>query len=665
MSFRLVSSNAKSTDMKLRPIFLLIAFSLISGSAFAQKKAALKKGEERYEDYAYVDVIKIYERIAAKGYKDERMFQKLGNAYFFNAEYEKAEPVYRELFTMNPNQRPEYFYRYSQALKSAGKYEEADKMLEKFNELAGNDQRAVNFRDNRNYLEIIKLNSKRFYIEDAGVNSEYSDYGSALMGNQLVFATARDTGGVAKRRHSWNYKSFTNLYSADTKGDFDSIPGKPSRFSKEINTKFHEATPVFTKDGNTMYFTRNNYYAGRQGTDRFKITRLKLYRASFANGKWGNVTELPFDSSEYSTAHPALSPDEKTLYFASDMPGSLGDSDLYKVAINEDGSFGTPVNLGPGINTPGRETFPFMSDENDLYFASDGHPGLGGLDVFVARMRSDGTFKSVQNLGQPLNSRRDDFAYIINTKTRTGYFTSNRDGGKGFDDIYKFTELRKLNCEQVIEGIIRDSDTNEPIADAQVTLFDAEMEKIKTVNTDEKGYYNLGTFDCESKVYVRADKVDYETTEMPFDLPKNAGNTYLPLTLKKRFVKIEEGTDLAQPDVLDIPTIYFDLDKWNIRKDAAFQLEKILAVLNQYPKMRIDVRSHTDSRQTHEYNQRLSDRRAKSTIAWLVRNGIDPKRLTGRGYGETQLVNKCADGVKCTEAEHQMNRRSQFIVVEF
>ena len=650
--------------MKTKILVILLLLGLGSVNGYSQK-AALKKGEKKYDNYAYVDVIRIYEKIAKKGYKDEKMFQKLGNAYYFNADYDKAENAYRELFTINPDQNPELMFRYAQSLKSVSKYTEADAMMAAFNKKSGKDQRAVLYADNRNYLEVIKLNSKRFYIEDAGINSEYSDYGSSFSGNNLIFATARDTGSFTKRRHRWNNKAFTNLYSSEMKVDFDTVMDTPKKFSKTINTKFHEATPVFTKDGKTMYFTRNNYNRGKKGESDNHVVKLKLYRADLQNGKWSNVMELPFDSDEYSTAHPTLSADEKTMYFASDMPGSLGESDLYKVAINEDGSFGTPMNLGAGINTPGKETFPFVTDEDELYFASDGHPGLGGLDIFVAKIKKDGTFKTVQNLGQPLNSKKDDFAYLLNTKTRTGFFTSNRDGGKGFDDIYKFTELRKLNCEQVIEGIVRDQETNAPIEGAQVVLFDEDMTKLKTVDTDAKGYFNLGTADCDSKYYIRAEKTDYETNELPYESPKTAGNTYLPLSIKKRLVKIEEGTDLARPDVLDIPTIYFNLDKSFIRKDAAFELEKVLAVMNQYPTMKIDVRSHTDSRQTREYNQRLSDRRAKSTIAWLVKNGIDPARLTGRGYGETQLVNRCADGVKCTEAEHQMNRRSQFIVVEF
>ncbi|WP_317048273.1 OmpA family protein [Flavobacterium aurantiibacter] len=656
------SSNMMSNKIKV--VLILLLSCLTTGASFAQKKS-LEKADKKYSRFAYVDAIEILEKVAKKGYKDEKMFLKLGNAYFFNAEYDKAEAVYRELFALNSEQNEQVIYRYALSLKSVGKYEEADKYLEKFNAIASADKRASLFNDNRDYLEVIKMNSKRYYVEDAGINSVYSDYGSSMNGDKLVFATARDTGGLSKKKFKWNNKYFTNLFSSDVKEDFDAPLGNPKRYGKKLNSKFHEASAVFTKDGTTMYFTRNNYLNGQIRRNDSKDVLLKIYRAKWINGTWSNVIELPFDSDEYSCAHPALSPDEKTMYFASDMPGSFGASDLYKVAINPDGSFGTPVNLGSKINTPGRETFPFVSTEGELYFASDGHPGLGGLDIFVTKFKTDGTFGSVQNLGTPLNSRKDDFGFYMNPVGRTGFFTSNRESGKGFDDIYKFTELKKLNCEQVLEGILRDVDTNEPVVDAQLTLFSADMDKIATITTNKEGFYSFGTVDCDTKLFVRADKVDYETTEIPINTPKLTGNTYIPLTLKKRLVKIEQGTDLAERDVLDIPTIYFDLDKSFIRKDAAFELEKVLAVMNQYPKMKIDVRSHTDSRQTKEYNQRLSERRAKSTIAWLVRNGISPDRITGRGYGETQLVNRCADGVKCSEAEHQMNRRSQFIVVEF
>lgn len=648
--------------MKTRVLVLCFVLCFFQGNLKAQK-TVVEKGGKRYEDYAYIDVIKMYERIAAKGYRDAEMFKRLGNSYFFNAEYEKAEPIYKELFAMNPSQAPVYYYRYAQCLKSVGKYEEAEKMLGKFSDLS-TKEKVSDMKTDRDYLESIQRNSGRFRVDDAGINSLQSDYGTAYFGNKIVFATARDTGGFSKSRHSWNDRAFTNLYAASMKDSLDSIPGNPYRLSKLVNSRFHESTPAFTKDGKTMYFTRNDYLDGKRGKDAKKITRLKIYKATMKDTVWTDITELPFNSSEFSTAHPALSPDEKTLYFASDRPGTFGDSDIYKVSL-DGGAFGEPTNLGPVINSAGRDTFPFVAADGALYFASDGHPGLGGLDIFVTNLSFDGAYKAVDNLGMPLNSHADDFGFVMNDKTRKGFFTSNRVGGKGSDDIYRFTELKQLKCEQLLEGIIVDQETKLPLTDATVELYNDKMEKVKTVQTDQKGYYNFGYLDCGSKVNVRVSKPDFETAEWPVEIGKSEGSTYLPITIGKRIVKIEKGTDLARADVLNIPMIYFDLDKSDITPKAAFELEKILAVLEEYPSIKIDVRSHTDSRQTHRYNQALSERRAKSTIAWLVQNGVDAARITGRGYGETRLVNGCSDGVPCTEEEHQKNRRSEFIVMDF
>ncbi len=372
-----------------------------------------------------------------------------------------------------------------------------------------------------------------------------------------------------------------------------------------------------------------------------------------------NVTELPFDSDQYSTAHPSLSPDEKTLYFASDMPGTIGQSDLFKVKINDDGSYGTPENLGNTINTEGKETFPFITDENELYFASDGHLGLGGLDIFVSKINSDGTFGKVQNIGSDANSPKDDFAFLIDTKSRIGFFTSNRDGGQGYDDIYKFLETKKLVCEQELYGLITDLATGEILPNTKLSLFDNEFNLVSTTLSDQNGKYSF-TVECGKTYNVRAENKGYATKEQKITIAAENGKTNLPFALEKEGCKVAIGDDLGK--CFGIKMIYFDLDKYNIRQEAALDLEKILDVLNQNPTMKLDIRSHTDSRQTFKYNEVLSDRRAKSTIKWLVKNGVNANRLTGRGYGETQLVNKCADGVECTEEEHQQNRRSEFII---
>lgn len=626
--------------------------SVFSFKCYAQQ-SKVNAADKKYDGYAYIDAIKTYERVARKGYKSEDMFKKLGNAYYFNSDFSGAAKWYGELFAMSPSPEPEFYYRYAQSLKATGQTAQANKILDEFNAKHKDDNRGRLYKENINYLDKIKANSGRYDIEDAGINSKYSDYSSFVVNNKIYFASARDTGNFSKRKHSWTGEYFTNLYVTD----IDSV--KVKKFKTALNTKFHESSPVLTKDGKTIYFTRNNYLDGKKGKNEDKITFIKIYKATLENGKWTNIRELPFSSNNYSTAHPALSPDEKTLYFASDMPGSIGQSDIFKVSINEKGEYGTPKNLGKSINTEGKETFPYVSDENEIYFSSDGHPGLGGLDVFVGQIDPDGSISDIENLGADVNSPKDDFAYTIDTATRKGYFSSNKDGGRGSDDIYKFLETRRLKCAQELYGLITDEATGMILPGAKVSLFDRNLDLKKTFIADETGNYTFQV-ECDETYYVRAEKPDYNTKEVSIKIPDKTGKTNLPIALEPAKCKVAIGDDLGK--CFGIKMIYFDLDKSNIREEAALDLEKILDVLNENPKMKLDIRSHTDSRASHKYNESLSDRRAKSTIEWLISNGVAKNRLTGRGYGETQLVNECADNVKCSEEKHQENRRSEFII---
>lgn len=624
------------------------------------------KADKAYDKFAYVDAIKTYERLFEKGYKSADMLQKLGNAYYFKAELESAAKWYGELFTLTQDVEPEYYYRYAQSLKAVKDYKKADAMLVIFNEKNANDTRGKLAASQKDYLAQIKKNSGRYTLENAGINSENSDYGSSFYKNTVIFTSARDTGGLGVRKHSWTGESFTNLYGAEMGSD--GVLTGVNRFGKNLNSKFHESTPVFTKDGKTVYFTRNNFLNGKKGKDANKTTLLKLYRATLDDDKWTDIVELPFNSNDYSNAHPTLSNDEKTLYFSSNMPGTLGQSDLYKVTINSDGSFGTPTNLGNVINTEGRETFPFVNNENELYFASDGHPGLGGLDVFVSKIENDGSHKDVLNVGEPLNSSNDDFGYLINSTTKIGYVTSNREGGQGNDDIYRFKETKEIEftCEQLLSGVVTDQDTGLPISNAKVTLSDSSYKVLKEVMTDSEGKYNFGIVDCGTKYYIKTERVEYNTKETPTITAKETGKTFVPVELEKSQKIVKTGDDLAE--AFKIKIIYFDLDKSFIRSDAAIELAKILDVLEQNSTMEIDVRSHTDCRQTAKYNMALSDRRAKSTIAWLVSKGIDKSRITGKGYGESQLVNDCGceptNKSDCSEDQHQANRRSEFIITK-
>lgn len=637
--------------MKNYLLLCLIIVNVFSFDSYAQQ-SKIKAADKKYDSYAYIDAIKTYEKVANKGYKSEDMFKKLGNSYYFNSNFEGASKWYGELFAMNTSVEPEYYYRYAQSLKSTGEPNKANKLLGEFNAKNKTDNRGKLYQENVNYLDQIKANSGRYDIENAGINSKYSDYGTFVHDNKIYFTSARDTGNFSQRKHKWTGEYFTNLYIADV----DSA--KVKKFKTDLNTKFHEASPVFTKDGKTVYFTRNNYANGKKGKDEEKTTLIKIYKATLENGKWTNIIALPFTSDNYSTAHPALSPDEKTLYFASDMPGTLGQSDLYQVSINSDGGYSTPVNMGKTINTEGKETFPFVTNENEIYFASDGHPGLGGLDVFAGKIEKDGTISDIQNLGADINSPKDDFAYVIDPVSRKGYFSSNKDGGQGSDDIYKFLEKKALRCIQELSGTITDSETAVILPGAKISLYE-NMVVINTIIADVNGLYKFPV-DCGKTYNVRAEKEDYATREVSITIAKLSGKTSLPIALDPTTCKVTIGDDLGK--CFKIKMIYFDLDKSNIRTEAAIDLEKILVVLNENPGMKLDIRSHTDSRATFKYNEALSDRRAKSTIEWLIKNGVATSRLSGKGYGETQLVNKCADDVPCTEAEHQENRRSEFII---
>lgn len=637
-----------------------MSFCFFSGMA---QKALLQKAEKQYDNYAFADAISIYEKLAAKGYKDEKMFQRLGNAYYFNAELTKAVVSYDELFFLNPKQEPEYLYRYSQSLKAVGDYAKADKMLDEFNKKVNTDTRGMLFENNRNYLEQIKLNSGRFEIVNTNINTEQSDFGSAVLNNNLIFGSARKIRKKEGKTFLWTNRAFTNLYTAAIQPD--GTLSTPVLLNTNVNSKFNESTPVFTKDGKTMYFTRNNFLDGKRGKDDKNITLLKLYKASFLNGKWDNITELPFNSDAYSTAHPALSLDEKKLFFASDMPGSLGQSDLYSVTINNDGTFGKPENLGSNINTEGRETFPFISGDNELYFATDGRPGLGGLDIFVSKILDNGAFDKVQNIGEPVNTKFDDFAFIIDSNTRNGYFSSNKKGGMGYDDIYKFTETRKLVCERTLKGTISDSNSNTVIENVKVVLLDEKLQILEEVLTGKDGSYSFKV-NCSKAYTVRVIGAGYPIKENRITISYAVDNK-LDFTLEKEKAVIKEvkpieiGTDLAK--TLNISMIYFDLGKWNITDKAAIELEKIFAVMQEYPKMKIDIRSHTDSRSSVKSNLVLSDKRAKSIMSWLVKKGISANRLKGKGYGESRLLNRCKDGVKCSEEEHLLNRRSEFLIL--
>ncbi|WP_109300562.1 OmpA family protein [Aquimarina sp. AU474] len=647
---------------KIGLVFLILLF----GQTLIGQEKKLGKAEDQYNRYEYIDAQETYLKIIKKGYKDADLLKNLANSYYFNSQFEDAQKWYKELIDTYPKEiEPEYYFRYAQTLKSAERYDEADQYMEKFTQLADQDQRVKLYNDEPDYLERIDFQSGRFEIENSSINSSFTDFGTAFFGRFVVFSSSRDTLMFKKTLHQWNNEAFLDLFQAEynpTNGELSEI----QKFNSTINSKFHESTPIFSKDGRTVYFTRNNFIKRKIGRDKKGTNKLQIYR-SYKNsqGGWTTPQNLSFNSDEYSTAHPALSTDGKTLYFSSDMPGGQGDSDLYKIAINGDGSFGEPQNLGERINTEGKETFPFISDNGDLYFASNGHIGLGGLDVYVTNLdpQTDEE-KLVVNVGKPVNSPQDDFAFIVDNGSKRGYFSSNRDGGRGSDDIYSFLQLEDLRsfCEIEISGLTTDKDTSELLPGTKISVYDSSNNVVESIVVGEDGKYIFEKLKCGSKYFVRAEKDEYVTLEKLVNTPGETQTLDTPLALEKRIKSAEVGDDLAK--VLALKPIYFDFDQSYIREDASIELAKVIEVMNEYPKMKIEVRSHTDSHGDDAYNMQLSERRAKSTVAYMVEKGVASDRLTGKGFGETESVNDCGNGSNCSKDDYQLNRRSEFIIIK-
>ncbi len=644
---------------KRNTIFLCLA---AMGAMLTAQEKNVKKAETNFNNYAYAEAISSYEHLVKKGYSDEQIFKNLGNAHYLNANYQEAATWYEKLLKMEgASIDAEYMYRYAQSLKSLQKYKESDIWMQKVHAAQSEDNRAQKFIKNEDYLDQIKANSGRYSTKNMAINSEASDFAPSFYGESLVFSTARDSGLITKRIHKWNNKAFLNLYASIPNENGEYVNAE--KLSKLVNKKTHESSTAFTKDGSTVYFTRNNSKNGNFSRDEEGVSRLKIFKATKVDGKWTNITELPFNGDNYSVAHPALSPDESKLYFASDMEGTHGASDIFVVDIKKDGSYGTPKNIGTPINTESRETFPYVTSNNILYFSSDGHPGLGGLDVFATDLNNIQKTE-IQNIGKPVNSIEDDFSFIFNEESKKGYFASNREGGNGDDDIYSFNELRPLDleCHTMVNGKIKDLKTGAAIAGASVIIYDSENNSISQVYTKNDGSFTMDG-NCEDGDYkLVATKESYNDGNKLFTTVSANDITDVELALDKTRLAVAVGTELGK--YLGIEPIYFDFDKSYIRKDARASITKIIDYMNKFPEIIVEIGSHTDSRANDQYNQELSLRRAKATLKYMVEKGISKERLTFKGFGETQLTNECANSIPCSKEKHQNNRRSEFIVIK-
>lgn len=753
-----VTSNLNSRIMKKIIFTFIVVFFAFTADAQGGK---LKKADNYYSLLSYSYAAPLYEDLIGSEFDNTKMRSKLARSYYQLGDMTKARDMYATVVERSDAHKEDYFF-YAQTLKQTGNYDLSDTWMHKFTAHSADDKRAISFKTDQDYVDDIKNKGERFTVSNLSINTAVADFGGYPSTDKktVYFVSARKKRVFVKNEWSWTSSRFLDLYKS-TLTDSNTLED-PEMLKRKVNTKYHEGPLCYSPDGKMVYFTRNNISNGKHRRDGNGIRNLKMYRAKIAeDGSWTDEESLPFNSKEYSVGHPSISADGKTLYFASDKPGGFGGSDLYKMAINEDGTFGEWVNLGEDFNTEGQEMFPWISADGNLFFSSDGLIGLGGLDVFVA-LGNDGTFSYIENVGLPVNSKNDDFAFTVEADNMHGFFSSNREGGQGDDDIYSFVITDPFVQRLVLSGLITELRSGEIIPGATVNLLDENGTVVATTTANEKGEFS---FDLErGKDYtISGEKSDYFSNSLKYStknidpkeskvtqnlpLEKDPGlslytfvtdaKTSLPLdsvqltiidnltgttfaeTLtpetgdflkgvsgKKIGDRISYNIKLVRPgyfpkevtfnyevkeagmikvheimmgsltmdkevadlrDMVEMRPIKFDYNKSTIRPDAAAELDKIVVILNKYPKMVIELAAHTDCRGSKAYNQKLSDERAKSSAAYIKSRIVNPERISGQGYGESQLVNGCAcEGTvkpTCSEEEHQENRRTEFRVV--
>lgn len=634
----------------------------------SNKSKLIQKADYYFDKMWYAEAAELYEQALVKGDKNYsyEIIQKAADSYYYNTNMEKAYEWYNILYEKyGKDMSADNVFKYAHSLKGTSKYARSKRLMRlygkkmKNGETAGLDEEIT--LPSEVVLDEILNNEQDYELKNLAINTEYSDFSPMFLDStQVVFASAKDSSFLNTRRYKWNNQPYLDLYVAKINKESQDLKDA-IKFSKKINTKYHEASVTFSPDNSTMYFTRNNY-GKKLKRDKNGVNHLKIYVSKKVDGEWSDAEEVSFNSDDYSTGHPALSPDGKQLYFVSDMPGSIGQTDIFVVDVNGANSFSEPRNLGPEINTERKEMFPFINDKK-LYFSSDGHTGLGGLDVYESSYTEEEGFQEVKNLGKPVNSNRDDFSYIINEENQQGFFASNRADGKGDDDIYSF---KRLIIEEVpansnaIAGVVTELITGDIMPQALVELLDENGIKLKEMVTGDDGSFIFEDLEADKKYTIKATNETYFENVQEVTTVEN-DTVHVDLEMRKliEMIAVEDGIKKLKTEM-----IYFDFDKSYIRNDASEELDKLVEVMTEYPNMVIKIESHTDSRGKKAYNRYLSDNRAKSTRDYILSKGIAPERIESAiGYGEEQLLNRCDGSVACTEQEHFLNRRSEFIIV--
>jgi outer membrane protein OmpA-like peptidoglycan-associated protein len=622
----------------MRNLYITLSFMFVSMTVAAQNDDT-KNADRLFGRFEYVDAAKEYLKLANSGKGNAYVYKQLAESYYNVYDSKNAAKWYAK--AVESKQDTETYYRYAQMLKAEGKYEEANKQMQKFASMAPNDQRAIEFKKDPDYLPKLKSQTKLYdeKLLPELSDDKYSSFGAIMVDNTVYFTSSRN---LARKTYGRNEEPFLDMYQAtlNSNGTFSD----PSPIS-DINTTWHDGPATVTGDGNTMYFASESFKNGKFEKDKSgqRTGFIYLFRAEKVNGKWTNVQPVPFNGETYSTGNPAVSKDGKTLYFASNRPGSLGGADIWKVDVLGNNKYGEPVNLGSKVNTEGRESFPYITDDNKLYFASDGRKGFGALDIFMIELARG---SEAINLGAPVNSPQDDFSFSFNTDKNFGFFSSNR---TEVDKIYKALPI----CGVEALVTVKDAKTNKVLPNAKVAILDDRQNVIETRMADNNGIVSYSV-DCDKPYMISASMDGYTPISLPVE--KTKGGT---VDLVASLYPIE---GIITADGIKLNDIFFEFNKSNITKEGAAELDKLVHIMNTNPGMVIMVKAHTDNRGSDEYNMNLSDQRAKATVQYVLSKGIAKERISGQGYGETQLRVNC--GENCTEEEHAANRRIEFLIVK-
>lgn len=640
-------------------ILVFIAILMCQGSYAQQSKA-----DKLFANFNYPEAIKSYEReLKTSATREGYISQRIAEAYRLMGDYASAQIWYAKVVNLKGIDAVNYFH-YGKMLESNGNFEGAIPWFEKYIEKQPRDTRAKMHKKYsvEKIAELLEDKGK-YEIGTVGINTPEDDFSPAFLGQKIAFVSNREgDAALVERKHVWNGMSYLDIYVADRQENNDLIDPNPM---PQFNGKYHEGPVSFTDDAKRIYFTRNASRGGSLLKGSNKTVNLMIFTArkvTLGSGqeKWTDPEALDFNSTEYSSQHPTVSGNGQLLYFASNQSGGEGGMDLY-VCEKTILGWSRPKNLGPEINTSGDEAFPFISASGDLYFASNGHLGLGGLDIFIAA-KKDESFSRPINMGYPLNDVLDDFGFVVDKNDIDGYFSSNRAGGIGRDDIYRVKLLEKPEKEEEevpltpqLEIFVFDKITGKGLDAAVVNIFTAKGELVNAVQMNDTGFYRTELSDYSGELRFITTYTDYSSNRKVVSiekLPEGQARVNLPLS-----------KDLGK--VLQINPIYFDYNKANIRYDASIELDKIVRIMKENSTMVIEVASHTDSRGEIPYNYGLSNRRAKSSREYIISRGISADRIFGQGYGEGQLTNQCEDGVDCSEELHQLNRRTEFRIVRF